>query len=84
MADGHCGAGGGNNPLLTLALSASFAGPMLDKCNAEGGGVHFVGDSSTGKTTLLEAGCSIWGGAKLPAKLAGNGERHGRRGGAVQ
>jgi putative DNA primase/helicase len=52
-----------NNPLLTLALSASFAGPMLDKCNAEGGGVHFVGDSSTGKTTLLEAGCSIWGGA---------------------
>lgn len=52
-----------NNPLLTLAISASFAGPMLDKCNAEGGGVHFVGDSSTGKTTLLEAGCSIWGGA---------------------
>ena len=52
-----------NNPLLTLALSASFAGPMLALCNAEGGGVHFVGDSSTGKTTLLEAGCSIWGGA---------------------
>lgn len=51
------------NPLLLLALSASFAGPMLERCNAEGGGVHFVGDSSTGKTTLLEAGCSIWGGA---------------------
>ena len=50
------------NPLLLLALSASFAGPMLALCNAEGGGVHFVGDSSTGKTTLLEAGCSIWGG----------------------
>ena len=52
-----------NNSLLALALSASFAGPMLARCNAEGGGVHFVGDSSTGKTTLLEAGCSIWGGA---------------------
>lgn len=52
-----------NNPLLTLALSAAFAGPMLERCNAEGGGVHFKGDSSTGKTTLLEAGCSIWGGA---------------------
>jgi putative DNA primase/helicase len=52
-----------NNPLLTLALCASFAGPVLARCNAEGGGVHFVGDSSTGKTTLLEAGCSIWGGA---------------------
>lgn len=52
-----------NNPLLTLALSASFAGPILARCNAEGGGVHFVGDSSTGKTTLLEAACSIWGGS---------------------
>lgn len=51
-----------NNPLLLLALSASFAGPMLARCNAEGGGMHFVGDSSTGKTTLLEAACSIWGG----------------------
>ena len=50
------------NTLLLLALSASFAGPMLARCNAEGGGVHFVGDSSTGKTTLLEAGCSVWGG----------------------
>lgn len=51
------------NPLLLLALSAAFAGPLLARCNAEGGGVHFVGDSSTGKTTLLEAGCSVWGGA---------------------
>jgi len=50
------------NPMLLLALSASFAAPMLARCNAEGGGVHFVGDSSTGKTTLLEAGCSVWGG----------------------
>ena len=51
------------NPLLLLALSASFAGPILALCNAEGGGLHFVGDSSTGKTTLLEAACSVWGGA---------------------
>ena len=50
------------NPLLTLAVSASFAGPMLGRCNAEGGGVHFIGDSSTGKTTLIEAACSSWGG----------------------
>jgi putative DNA primase/helicase len=50
------------NPLLLMALSASFAGPMLERCNTEGGGIHFVGDSSTGKTTLLEAGCSVWGG----------------------
>lgn len=51
------------NPLLTLALAASFAGPMLARCNGESGGIHFVGDSSTGKTTAIEAACATWGGA---------------------
>lgn len=50
------------NPLLMLALSASFAGPLLQRCNSEGGGFHLVGDSSTGKTTLIEAACATWGG----------------------
>lgn len=50
------------NPLLALALSASFAGPLLALCNAESGGIHFVGDSSTGKTTAIEAACATWGG----------------------
>ena len=50
------------NPLLVLALSASFAGPMLSRCNSEGGGIHYVGDSSTGKTTAIEAACATWGG----------------------
>ncbi len=50
------------NPLLMLALSAAFAGPLLAPCHAEGGGLHFVGDSSTGKTTLIQAACSVWGG----------------------
>jgi putative DNA primase/helicase len=50
------------NPLLMIALSASFVGPLLARCNAEGGGVHFVGDSSTGKTTAIEAACATWGG----------------------
>lgn len=50
------------NPLLLLALSASFAGPMLARCNAEGGGIHYIGDSSTGKTTAIEAACATWGG----------------------
>jgi len=53
------------NPLLMLALSAAFAGPLLGKCNAEGGGIHFVGDSSTGKTTAIEAACSVWGGTNF-------------------
>jgi len=63
------------NPLLTLALSASFAGAMLARCNAESGGIHFVGDSSTGKTTAIEAACSTWGGAgyKRSWRATGNG-----------
>ena len=32
------------------------------RCNAESGGIHFVGDSSCGKTTAIEAACSVWGG----------------------
>lgn len=50
------------NPLLTLVLSAAFAGPLLQRCHAESGGLHLVGDSSTGKTAAVEAACSVWGG----------------------
>ncbi|HYF60779.1 MAG TPA: DUF927 domain-containing protein [Burkholderiaceae bacterium] len=51
------------NPLVMIAVSASFVGPLLARCNAEGGGIHFVGDSSTGKTTAIEAACATWGGS---------------------
>jgi putative DNA primase/helicase len=50
------------NPLLMQAISTAFAGPLLDRVHSDGGGVHFVWDSSTGKTTLIRAGCSVWGG----------------------
>ncbi|WP_423459489.1 DUF927 domain-containing protein [Ottowia sp. VDI28] len=50
------------NPLLILAICAALAGPLLKKVNAESGGIHFVGDSSTGKTTAIEVACSVWGG----------------------
>ena len=49
------------NPLLVLALCAAFAGPVLARCGMESGGLHLIGDSSTGKTTALEAACSVWG-----------------------
>lgn len=49
------------NALLTLAISAAFAGPLLRKMGLQGGGIHFYGDSSTGKTKLLSAACSVWG-----------------------
>lgn len=53
------------NPTLTLALCTAFAGPLLALCNAEGGGIHLIGDSSTGKTTAIDAACSVWGGANM-------------------
>ena len=50
------------NALLTFALSLAFAGPMLRLLDLEGGGVHFRGSSSCGKTTLAFAAGSVWGG----------------------
>jgi putative DNA primase/helicase len=50
------------NPLLMLGESASFTGPMLALCNAESGGLHLFGESSTGKSAISEAACATWGG----------------------
>ena len=50
------------NPLLLVAISVAFTGPLLGRCHAESGGVHFHGDSSTGKTTLIDGACSVHGG----------------------
>jgi len=50
------------NPMLIIALSSAFAGALLKKTNAESGGIHFVGESSTGKSTCGIAACSVWGG----------------------
>ena len=63
------------NPLLVLGLSAAFAGPVLARCGQESGGIHFIGDSSTGKTTILEAACSVWGGSgfRRSWRTTGNG-----------
>lgn len=50
------------NDLLTFALSLAFLGPLMRPLDLEGGGVHFRGDSSCGKTTLAQAAGSVWGG----------------------
>ncbi|MDP3406600.1 MAG: DUF927 domain-containing protein [Brevundimonas sp.] len=50
------------NALGLFAMSAGFAGPLLRDLGAEGGGFHFRGGSSTGKTTLLAAAGSVCGG----------------------
>ncbi len=51
-----------DNSRLVLALSAAFAGPLVGPCSAEGGGIHFRGASSTGKSTALHVAGSVWGG----------------------
>jgi putative DNA primase/helicase len=51
------------NPLMLLALSQAFAGPVLQLFGLESGGFHFRGASSKGKTTLLGLAASVWGGS---------------------
>jgi putative DNA primase/helicase len=53
------------NSRLAFALAAGFAGPLLYLTNEEGGGVHFHGRSSIGKTRLLKAKASIWTGGGI-------------------
>jgi uncharacterized protein (DUF927 family) len=53
------------NPRLAFALSAAFAAPMLGLIDGEGGGVHYRGPSSCGKSTLLQAAGSVFGGGGL-------------------
>lgn len=50
------------NPLLALGLSAAFAGVLLERLNIDGAGLHLFGDSSRGKTSILNASISVWGG----------------------
>ena len=47
------------NSRLVLAISAAFAGPLVGPCSAEGGGLHFKGASSTGKSTALHVAGSV-------------------------
>jgi uncharacterized protein (DUF927 family) len=51
--------------LATLAISAAFAGPLLEPAGQESGGIHIFGNSSTGKTTLLKLAASVWGSSGL-------------------
>lgn len=49
------------NARLVLAVAMGFAGPCLGLVQAEGGGVHFRGPSSTGKSTALHVASSVYG-----------------------
>lgn len=53
------------NPLMILATSVAFSGPLLSPFGFTSGGLHFRGASSSGKTTLLHLAASVWGSHKL-------------------
>ena len=51
----------GNVPLI-VSISTALAGPLLMILNRQqGGGIHWVGDSSSGKSTTIEIATSVWG-----------------------
>lgn len=50
-----------DNPLALFAVSAAFSAPLVDLLGVETMGFHFYGDSSWGKSTLLDMACSVFG-----------------------
>ncbi|PKQ40634.1 RNA helicase [Pseudomonas sp. YY-1] len=49
------------NPVLILSVCCALAGPLLAKVGVNGGGVHLVGDSSSGKSLAQLIAASVWG-----------------------
>lgn len=50
------------NSNLIVAVSTAFASPLLPIVNEKGAGLHFLGSSSLGKTTVISCAGSVWGG----------------------
>lgn len=63
------------NSRVTVAIAAAFVGPCLALLGEEGGGFHFRGPSSIGKSTALFAAASPWGPERfvLPWRATMNG-----------
>jgi putative DNA primase/helicase len=57
------------NSRLATCVSAAFGAPLLRLAEEPGGGLHVVGLSQLGKTTLLRAGGSVWGGGQINGYL---------------
>lgn len=49
------------NSRLMMALNLAFTGPLLEPTGEGFSGFHFVGSSSTGKSTALFLSGSVWG-----------------------
>jgi uncharacterized protein (DUF927 family) len=57
----HVAAPAGKHKMAAFALSVAFAGPLLRLADVQGGGVHLIGNSSRGKSTLVFTASSVWG-----------------------
>ena len=57
------------NDRMALFLAASFTGPLLDVLGEPSGGVHLVGGSQTGKSTLAVVAASPWGRPTADAQI---------------
>lgn len=49
---------------IVFAICVAFAGQLLPLVNENGGGFHFVGSSSKGKSLTAKIACSVWGNPK--------------------
>jgi putative DNA primase/helicase len=54
----------GNNSRLLFGLCVAFASPLVHLLDFESGGFHLRGESSTGKTTILNVAASVWSNPK--------------------
>jgi uncharacterized protein (DUF927 family) len=70
------------NSRLVFAVSIAFAAPLLHVAEMESGGVHFLGGSSGGKTTLLRVASSVCGGLDFMSRWRSTD--NGIEGGAMQ
>jgi putative DNA primase/helicase len=64
-----------DNPYLMVGLSLSICGPLLELLGIPGIGLHYYGDSTTGKTTAIFVGISAWSSPKF--LLTWNGTANG-------
>src|SRR3990167_9531877 len=54
-----------NIPLI-MSISTALAGSLLHRINKKsGGGIHWFGDSSLGKSTALEVTGTVWGSPEI-------------------
>jgi uncharacterized protein (DUF927 family) len=63
LAEWQAGVGtlAAEHPWMIFAIGTALAGPLAYLVGAEGGGIHFVGRSSIGKSRLVAAAASVWG-----------------------